>query len=75
MQRCWCEIVARAEKFLDFIHRLSFGLGNDEKHEERAQHTEKCEQPERVVNVNGVDQRREEFRDEESKQPVRHAGD
>lgn len=43
VHRCWCEIIARAENFLDFVHRFSLGLGDDEKHEERTQHAEQCE--------------------------------
>jgi len=39
----WCEIVAPAEHFLNFIHRLAFGLRNNANYEERTQHGEKCE--------------------------------
>jgi len=40
---CWCEITARAEHFLNFIHRLAFGLGDDANYEERTQYGEHCE--------------------------------
>lgn len=39
----WCEIIARAEYFLNFIHRLAFGLRNDANYEESTHHGEKCE--------------------------------
>lgn len=69
------EIAAGAEQLLDLVHRLALGLGDDKQHKERTQHAEHGEQPERVVNVNGGHQRREEFRDEEREKPVGHAGD
>lgn len=39
----WCEITARAEYFLNFIHRLAFSLGDDANYEERTQYGEQCE--------------------------------
>jgi len=40
---CWCEITARTEHFLNFVHRLAFGLWDDANYEERTKHGEQCE--------------------------------
>lgn len=72
---CWCEITACAEHLLNFIHCLSLGLGDDEDYEERSQNGEEGEHPERVVYVNGVNHRQEEFRDDEGEKPVGQTGD
>lgn len=71
----WREITACAEHLLDFVHCFSLGLGDDEEDEERSQNAEHCEHPESVVYMDGVNERLEEFRDEEGEKPVGHTGD
>lgn len=74
-QRCRSTVIVGAEYYLDFVHRLSFGLGNEGAHEERAQQAEHREHPERLTVADIVYQYREELRDQEGKKPVSHTSD